>query len=768
MGNMEQGLRLLILEDVAAEAELAAHQLKRAGLNCTWTRVETEEAFREALHELRPDLILSDFSIPGYDGSAALDLTRREAPEIPFIFVSGTIGEERAIEALKSGAVDYVLKSNLERLAPAVRRALKDVAVRRAQRAAEQRVERLSRVLQMLSAINAGVVRIRDRTHLFEETCRIAHDVGKYALAFVVLIDQGVRVARPVAWAGADDGLRDQVSFRVDGDFGQGARVGTTGGAGGADVDDDTVTGRALRTGAEAICNDLLGAGSRLRFAERLFSLRVNCLVSIPLLVDETPIGAFTVGSSESCAISEDELRMLREVAANLSFALQFLHKEDAVRFLSYFDPLTGLAKRALFCERVSRLLARHAGEDTEVLVVAFDIERLGVINDSFGRHVGDQVVQFVADSVKTQFGGTDSLAHLDGGNFAVVISGQESYESSVRMLHERLALAFAHPLVIANHEIRVNVKAGMARFPENGIDAESMLQNAEAALHKARKSGERFLRHRREINTEVAERLALEHRLRAALDAEQFELHYQPQLSIMDGTILGAEALLRWRDPAQGLVLPAVFLGVLESTGLIVDVGEWVLQRAAQDLRHWQQLGFASMRVAVNVSPLQLRESEFAERFVRATGWQPGGRNGLDIEITEGALLDDSASVTQTLQSLRAVGAQISIDDFGTGYSSLSRLSKLPVDALKIDRSFTSGLVGDENSQAVVSTICSLARAFKLSTVAEGVETTEQLRILRTLGCEQSQGYLHGRPVAGEAFEGMLTAGGAVPSVEP
>src|SRR5690349_4288638 len=180
---MEQGLRLLILEDVAAEAELAVHQLKRAGLNCIWTRVETEDAFREALHELRPDLILSDFSIPGYDGSAALELTRREAPETPFIFVSGTIGEERAIEALKSGAVDYVLKSNLERLAPAVRRALKEVAVRRAQRAAEQRVERLSRVLQMLSAINAGVVRIRDRTHLFEETCRIAHDVGKYALA---------------------------------------------------------------------------------------------------------------------------------------------------------------------------------------------------------------------------------------------------------------------------------------------------------------------------------------------------------------------------------------------------------------------------------------------------------------------------------------------------------------------------------------------------------------------------------------------------------
>jgi len=390
-------------------------------------------------------------------------------------------------------------------------------------------------------------------------------------------------------------------------------------------------------------------------------------------------------------------------------------------------------------------------------LVVAFDIEHLGVINDSFGRHVGDQVVQFVADNVKSQFEGSDSLAHLDGGHFAVVISGRESYETSVRVLHERLALALGQPLVIANHEIRVNVKAGLARFPENGADAESLLQNAETALHKARKSGERFLRHRREINTEVAERLALEHRLRAALNADQFELHYQPQLSIADGAICGAEALLRWRDPAQGLVLPGVFLGVLESTGLIIDVGEWVLRRAARDLRHWQQLGFAAMRIAVNVSPVQLRESEFADRFVRATGWQPGERNGLDIEITEGALLEDSLSVTQTLQSLREVGTQVSIDDFGTGYSSLSRLSKLPVDTLKIDRSFTTALVGDESSQAVVSTIVALARAFKLSTVAEGVETSEQLDILRTLGCQQSQGYLHSRPVAGEVFEGML-----------
>jgi diguanylate cyclase (GGDEF)-like protein len=743
---MEQGLHLLILEDVAAEAELAVYQLRRAGLQCTWTRVEAEVPFREALREQRPDLILSDFSLPGYDGLAALDLTRRESPDTPFIFVSGTIGEERAIEALKAGAVDYVLKSNLERLAPAVRRALRDVDARRAQRAAEARIERLTRVLQMLSAINGAVVRIRDRSHLFQETCRIAHDVGKYASAFVVLTDPSTRIARPVAWAGGAAEFKDQVSFAVDAQEGVG----------------ETPTGQVLRSGVEVVCNDLLGAGSRFKYSERLFSLGINCLVALPLLVDETPIGAFTVGADDSCPVSEEELGMLREVASNLSFALQYLHKEDRVRFLSYFDPLTGLAKRALFCERVARLLARHAGEKPELVVVAFDIERLGVINDSFGRHVGDQVVQFVADSVKSQFDGTESLAHLDGGNFAVVISGRESYEDSVRVLHERLATAFSQHLVISGHEIRVNVKAGLARFPENGADAELLLQNAEAALHKARKSGERYLRHRREINTEVAERLALEQRLRAALRADQFELHYQPQLSIASGRILGAEALLRWRDPGRGgLVPPAVFLPVLESTGLIIDVGDWVLQRATRDLRHWQGLGFGSMRIAVNVSPVQLREPEFADRFVATAGWLSGEPAGLDIEMTEGALLDDSVDLSHTLQSLRAVGAQISIDDFGTGYSSLSRLARLPVDTLKIDRSFISGLAADQSSQAVVSTIVSLARAFKLSTVAEGVETTGQLEILRALGCEQSQGFLHARPVSRDQFEELLLNGG-------
>ena len=739
---MEQDLRLLILEDVAAEAELTVRALETAGLGCAWQRVESEAEFRAGLRE-RPDIVLSDFSLPRFDGMSALAMAAAEAPEIPFIFVSGTIGEERAIDTLKHGAVDYVLKTNLARLGPAVKRALAEAASQRARHQAEERVVRLSRVLQMLSGINTAVVRVRDRTELLEEACRIAHAVGNYVCALVVLIDPRTRIARGAAWAGAGREFQGELTFKVD-DSGR-SEAG------------ESVTDRALRTGEVVVCDDVAQVVGPLRFGDKLGTLGIRSLASIPLLIEHTPVGTFTVGGAEAGMFGEEEMRMLQEVAANLSFALQYLYKEDTVRFLSYFDPITGLAKRALFCERLARSLGRRAGETEEVVVVAFDVEGLGAINDSLGRHVGDRVLQFVADALRCNFGGSEGLAHLEGGNFAAVVLDCPSYEETVRLIHDRITAAFGKPLATAGHEIPVAVRVGLARYPENGADAEALLQNAEAALHKARNTGERFLRYRRELSSEVADRLALERRLRTALDADQFVLHYQPKVSVATGELVGAEGLLRWNDPQTGVVSPAVFLPVLESTGLIVDVGEWVVRQAARDLQLWAGKGLRPIRLAVNVSPLQLREPQFAARFFAAAGRNLAGARGIDIEITEGALLDDTMFLGRTLQVLRDEGVQVAIDDFGTGYSSLSRLADLPVDTLKIDRSFISRLAGDKTAQAVVGTIISLARAFDLSTVAEGVEREEELALLRGLQCEQSQGYLHSRPLPVEAFETLL-----------
>ncbi|HUA26894.1 MAG TPA: EAL domain-containing protein [Steroidobacteraceae bacterium] len=735
-------MRLLILEDAAAEAELTVRVLETAGLDCAWRRVDSETEFRAGLRE-QPDIVLSDFSLPHFDGMSALAIAASEAPGIPFIFVSGTIGEERAIEALKHGAVDYVLKTNLARLGPAVRRALGEAASDRARRQAEDRVARLTRVLQMLSGISTAVVRVRDRTELLEEASRIAHSVGNYVCALVVLIDPRTRVARVAAWAGAGREFQGELTFKVD-DSGR-REAG------------ESVTDRALRTGEVAVCDDVAQVAGPLRFGDKLETLGIRSLASIPLLIEDTPVGAFTVGGAGAGMFGEEEMGMLQEVAANLSFALQYLYKEDTVRFLSYFDPVTGLAKRSLFGERLARSLGRRAGEVQEVVVVAFDVEGLGAINDSLGRHVGDRVLQFVADALRCNFGGSEGLAHLEGGNFAAVVLDCPSYEEAVRLIHDRITAAFAKPLRAAGHEIPVAVRAGLARYPENGADAEALLQNAEAALHKARNTGERFLRYRRELSAEVADRLALERRLRMALDADQFMLHYQPKVSIATGELVGAEGLLRWNDPQTGVVSPAVFLPVLESTGLIVDVGDWVVRQAARDLERWAAKGLKPIRLAVNVSPLQLRETQFAARFFAAAARNLAGVRGIDIEITEGALLDDTMFLGRTLQVLRDEGVQVAIDDFGTGYSSLSRLADLPVDTLKIDRSFICRLAGDRTAQAVVGTIISLARAFGLSTVAEGVEREEELALLRGLQCEQSQGYLHSRPLPGAAFEALL-----------
>ncbi|MGH8181329.1 MAG: putative bifunctional diguanylate cyclase/phosphodiesterase, partial [Steroidobacteraceae bacterium] len=569
------------------------------------------------------------------------------------------------------------------------------------------------------------------------------HTVGNYICAFVVLIDPRTRIARCAAWAGTGHDRQDELNFRVD-DSGR-SEVG------------ESITGRALRTGEAAVCDDVAKAPGPWRFADTLDALAVRSIASIPLLVDDTPVGTFTVAGGDVGMFGEEEMRMLQEVAANLSFALQYLYKEDTVRFLSYFDPLTSLAKRSLFCERLARSLGRHAGVKQEVVVVAFDVERLGAINDSLGRHIGDRVVQFVADALRCNFGVSEWLAHLEGGSFAAAVLDSPSYEEAVRLIHDRMTAAFGKPLAVAGHDISVTLRAGLARYPENGIDAETLLQNAEAALHKARNTGERFLRYRRELSAEVADRLALERRLRTALEGNQFTLYYQPKVSIATGELVGAEGLLRWNDPQSGVVSPAVFLPVLESTGLIVDVGEWVIQQAAHDLERWTDQGLKPIRLAVNVSPLQLRDPQFAARFFAAAGRGATGAGGIDIEITEGALLDDAVFLGRTLQVLRDEGVRVAIDDFGTGYSSLSRLADLPVDTLKIDRSFISRLAGDKTAQAVVGTIISLARAFSLSTVAEGVEREEELALLRELQCEQSQGYLHSRPLPVEDFEALL-----------
>ncbi len=735
-------LDVLLIEDSMADAELAVWRLTQGGFRCHYRVVKCEEEFFEALREGAPEVILSDVSLSGFDGMAALEAASRIAPDVPFIFLSNPIGEERAIEALHRGAVDYVLKSNPMRLVPAVERALREAELRRANRLAERRVARVTAVLQMVSGISAAVVRIQNRAALLQEACRLAHRVGGYSVAMISMIDSRIRAARPVATAGLPPEALDRDAFIV------------------ADTEsaDTSLTGRVLRSGEAVFCADLAATSLPVASRDTLLTAGIRALACLPLRVDQSTVGAFLVGVVEPGLMERDELPLLHEVAANLSFALQYLDKQDAVNFLNFFDPLTGLAKRVLFCERLGRLLGRSTDRTLRLAVKVFDVDHLSVINDSHGRRVGDRLLQCVADRLKTHFPDTDRLGHLGGGMFVVVVPLGSRMEGEIERMHREIMRLFEQPCMIEGHEISVTAKCGFAFYPDNGREPNELVQNAEAALKEAKTSGEQYLNHRVEMNAALATRVNMEHRLRAALGHNQFELHYQPKLCLRTGRINSAEALLRWRDPERGLVAPGAFLPILESAGLLSAVGSWALNQAAGDCRDWRRAGLPPIRVAVNVSPSELRRRGFEHEVVLAVGALVDDAGwGIDIEVTEGALLGDSTSCVQALRTMRNAGIRIAIDDFGTGYSSLARLSELPIDTLKIDRVFTRRLPQDRGSGKLVATIIDLAHAFDMTTVAEGVETQGQLDYLTRAGCDESQGYLHSRPIPRAEFEQLL-----------
>jgi EAL domain-containing protein (putative c-di-GMP-specific phosphodiesterase class I) len=311
-----------------------------------------------------------------------------------------------------------------------------------------------------------------------------------------------------------------------------------------------------------------------------------------------------------------------------------------------------------------------------------------------------------------------------------------------------------SHPFRLNDAVFRIAAKVGVAVCPNDGADADTLFRNAESALKKAKLGGEKYLSYSQNMSVSVASRLTLENQLRQALERKEFALFYQPKMNLLTGEITGAEGLLRWNDPLTGLVSPNRFIPILEETGLMHDVGRWALNEAVQTYRLWCAAGLKAVRIAVNVSPMQLRTRGFVAEIRKAIGQDSKAASGLELEITESLIMEDVRLSIGSLRAIRELGVRIAIDDFGTGFSSLSYLAKLPVHTLKIDRSFVVDMVAGPQGLALVSTIINLAHSMKLNVVAEGVETDEQARLLRLLNCDEIQGYWFGHPVARDIFE--------------
>ena len=428
-------------------------------------------------------------------------------------------------------------------------------------------------------------------------------------------------------------------------------------------------------------------------------------------------------------------------------------------------DTVTGLANRNLLRDRLGQALAFAARYTHPVWVVHLDLDRFKFINDTLGISAGDELLRQVAVRLQECVRDTDTVARLAADEFVLVLPERSDENTAIHTM-QRIMESAAQPYIVEGHEFFMTVSAGMAVYPTDGEDADTLMKHADVAMYRAKETGRNnYQFYTPAMNERALERLRLEGDLRLALEHGQFELYYQPQVDLHTGRIHGMEALVRWQHPAFGMVSPARFIGLAEETGLIVPLGAWVLCSAAMQAKAWQDAGLGELRVAVNLSARQFMQKDLVDSIagvLHECGLAP---HCLEVELTESMIMDDVEHAIGILRDLAKLGVQISVDDFGTGYSSLSYLKRLPIDVLKIDQSFVRDITVDPDDAAIVATIISLAHSLRLSVVAEGVETAEQLEFLRSHGCDAMQGYYFSKPLPAEEVEGLLREGRALAS---
>ncbi|MFG1399531.1 EAL domain-containing protein [Roseixanthobacter pseudopolyaromaticivorans] len=633
------------------------------------------------------------------------------------------------------GAAPHVSNPALSALFTAIGSQVGQFIDRRGQ---ELRLVRLSRIRAVLSGINSLIVRVADRTALLEGACEIAVEEGQFAKAEVILLEGGV----------PDGGPRvHRIAACAEGE--RPAQAGTGDAPRLASIDTEQLIAEAIATSAPAIDNDALTGTA-------------SC-VALPLAEGTRPMAVLVLRARVSGFFTADEMLLLKQLAADISFALTHLSTQDRLVQLSQYDGLTGLPNRVLFLERLRQAMHNAHEDGEQLLVVVGNLRNFVSINTTLGRAAGDDVLRQVAHRLKAVSRFPDRVARISGNLFATFLPNRTAAsEPTLRMDHS-LDEAFSKPFEVGTHAVTLTIQTGVSIYPDDGEDADALLANAETALRRARNSGARISFFEPRMHEEMARRMQVEMRLAQAISDGEFQLHYQPKLEISTGNIIGLEALLRWRDSEHTMVQPSQFVPLLEENGMIVDVGLWVIRRAMEDQSSWLAAGLPYLPVAVNVSAVQMREPNFVEDVLAildemapapASGWPAPW---LEIELTESAAMEDIDRTVAQLQQLRARDVQVAIDDFGTGHSSLGYLAQLPVSSLKIDRSFISGMTPRRDTMMIVDAIISLAHSLGLKVIAEGVETRQQMDLLSKLRCDEIQGYLFSRPLDAKSLTNFL-----------
>ncbi len=614
-------------------------------------------------------------------------------------------------------------------------------------RLAELAVQHTSRMYAALSATNEAIIHADNPQRLFDDICAAAVDGGGFLGAAIMLPDAhgGARCAA-VAGLQAEKLRNSRVAIDAHTPEGRG------------------LVGIAFRTCAPCVSHDFLIDERTRPWHPIAAAAGVASGATFPLLRDGRPLGVLLLYSGDKRAFTDEVLALLERMAENVAFALENIKRDEERRqgqerilYLASHDALTGLPNRVMFSELLNHAITNAQRYQRRFAVMFVDLDRFKLINDSLGHAAGDQLLKEISQRLSDCLRASDVVARMGGDEFVVLVQEVDDPEQ-VAIVARKILSATMRPVMLLGQECRVTGSVGISMYPADATDEQSLMKCADMAMYKAKDEGKNnYQFFSPDIRSHSLERLALETQLRNALERGELSLHYQPQIDIQSNTITGVEALLRWESPALGMVSPAQFIPLAEETGFIVPIGRWVLRTACAQSAAWQRAGLPPVCVAVNLSVRQFADDSLVDdvaEALRDSGIPP---HLLELEITEGMVITNPERAFKTLAAIKSMGVRLAIDDFGTGYSSLAQLKNFPVDTLKVDRSFIRELADNADDRAITEAIIAMGKSLSLNVVAEGVETLEQLDILRASACDEMQGFYFSKPVTAQAFEQLM-----------
>jgi diguanylate cyclase (GGDEF)-like protein/PAS domain S-box-containing protein len=628
------------------------------------------------------------------------------------------------------------------------------------QKATEDRLFRLTRMFAALNATNEAILRAKSREELFELVCEAAVTGGRFTSTTIGLADPDSDFFRLVASAGPNAKAILDRHYAVTAARPEGRGL----------------MGIAYRTGRPSISNDYENDENTSHWHKDARGWGVKSAATVPFFNRGRPVGVLLVHSVERDSFTPEFVELLQRLAASVSFALENFDRADEkansdrkIEYLASHDSLTNLPNREMFNQLLHFAIEAAERYRRQFAVLFIDLDRFKVINDSLGHEAGDALLVEIGNRLRQNLRSSDVVARLGGDEFVVILEHTADGQGIEAVTHSLLA-ALRRPLQLCGHECHTTASIGIATYPADGTDVQTLTKNADIAMYLAKEDGKNGFRFfTKDVKTQSIERLMLETGLRHALDRKQLCLHYQPKVDLATGQITGVEALLRWAHPDLGMLPPMQFIPLAEETGLIVPIGRWVLKEACAQNMMWQRQGLRPVSMAVNLSPRQFVDEHLLQDIddaLAASGMPP---TLLQLEVTESMVMQNVPRAVKLLDAIQSRGIRLAIDDFGTGYSSMSLMKQFPIDTIKIDRSFVRDLPDDSEDKAIAEAIISMGKALGMTVVAEGVETAEQETFLRDHACDEMQGFLFSKPVPPQQLADLLRAAlGASPPLQP